>query len=122
MSTSRERKARIYDGITVALFLIFMVAFGCLLGLAYAPKAKAEPDSVVVAYAATYGGAVCSTLDDYPSFSGIIGIGQAIADDGLSFYQAGEVIALSVLDICPRHTALMDRFSEAYGHTARSIA
>jgi hypothetical protein len=78
-----------------------------------AGPARADTDRLVVAYASVFGGAVCSTLDQYPSSSGIIGIGKSIVEDGLTGYQAGQVIALSVMDICPRHTGLMDDFAAA---------
>lgn len=86
-------------------------------GILAAAPAKAEPDSMAYAYAATFSGAVCSTLDDYPSFDGIIGIASAIEDDGLSAYQAGEVIGLSIAQVCPRHTRLMVQFISRYGDT-----
>lgn len=76
--------------------------------------AKADPDQVSLMYAERYGGAVCATLDDYPSFDGILGIGEAIVEDGLSYTQAGYVIAISVGDYCPRHTSLVMAFSRHY--------
>lgn len=57
---------------------------------------------------------VCMTLDDYPSFAGITGIGEAIADEGYSLEQAGEIIAESIINVCPHHTALMRRFIARY--------
>jgi len=78
-----------------------------------AGPARADTDRVVVAYASVFGGVVCSTLDDYPSKAGVLGVGNAIIEDGLTAYQAGQVIALSVMDICPRHSDLMDDFTAA---------
>jgi len=75
--------------------------------LALALPVKADIDRVVIAYASQFGDAVCTTLDEYPSFDGLLGIGQAIIEDGLNAYQAGQVIALSVVEICPRHLALV---------------
>lgn len=81
-----------------------------------APTAAAdEPSTTVVAYTATFGGIVCDVLDDYPTPAGVIGIAQAIQDDGLSAYEAGQVIGLSVAEICPRHLRLMQRFIDIYG-------
>jgi hypothetical protein len=74
---------------------------------------KADVDRVVVAYAAQYGGAVCATLDEYPTINGVYGIGQSIMEDGLTAYQAGQVIGLSVLEICPQHIDLMQNFAAA---------
>ena len=95
-------------------FLAAALALAAAVTLA--PTAAAdEPSTAVVAYAATFGGIVCDVLDDYPTTSGIIGIAQAIQSDGLSSYEAGQVIGLSVSEICPRHTALILRFANAYG-------
>lgn len=110
-SVSRERKARYLDALAVALLMILMALFGCILVMLSAPHAKADPDSMVYAYAATFGGAVCETLDEYPSFAGIYGIGDAIAEDGLTYHQAGQVIAISVAEICPQHLALVKSFA-----------
>jgi len=101
-SVSRERKARRMDALAVALLLIVMAAFGVIVMLLSTPQAKADPDSMVYAYAATFGSAVCETLDSYASFGGIYGIADAITEDGLTYYQAGQVIAVSVMEICPR--------------------
>ena len=110
-SVSRERKARRMDALAVALLMIVMAAFGVIVMLLSTPQAKADPDSMVYAYAASFGGAVCETLDAYPSFGGIYGIADSIADDGLTYHQAGQVIAMSVMEICPRHTALVTSFA-----------
>jgi hypothetical protein len=72
-----------------------------------APSAKADVDGAAVAYAAAFGSIVCEVLDEYPSFGGIEGIAQAVVEDGLSSYQAGEVIYLAVDEICPRHMPLV---------------
>ena len=96
--------------------IIPAAALALAAAVTLAPTAAAdEPSTAVVAYAATFGGVVCDVLDDYPTPAGVIGIAQAIQDDGLSAYEAGQVIGLSVAEICPRHTGLMLRFANAYG-------
>ena len=112
-SRSRFRRANIMDTIAVALLMILMALFGCILVMLSAPHAQADPDSMVYAYAATFGGAVCETLDEYPSFAGIYGIGDAIAEDGLTYHQAGQVIAIAAMEICPRHLALVKAFAKS---------
>ena len=109
-SVSRERKARRLDALAVALLMILMAAFGCVVVM-LSPSAKADPDSMVYAYAAVFGEAVCSTLDSYPSYGGIYGIADSIAEDGLTYHQAGQVIAISVAEICPQHLALVKSFA-----------
>ena len=110
-SVSRERKARRMDALAVTLLVVTLTILGWLFATVYAPAAKADDWTVVYAYAATYGGAVCETLDSYPSFGGIYGIADSITDDGLTYHQAGQVIAMSVMEICPRHTALVTSFA-----------
>jgi hypothetical protein len=96
---------------TVRAFSLGIVAGAFITAATFsAIPARADTDSAVYAYAASFGGIVCSTLDEYPSFSGIIGIGEAISTDGLSMHQAGQVIAVSVIEICPRHLALVKAF------------
>jgi hypothetical protein len=108
---SRERKARLYDRLAVALLLLLCAALGVIGFTLAVPHAKADVDNVVVAYSAHYGGAVCSVLDEFPSENGILGIGKSIIEDGLTGYQAGQVIYLSVSDICPRHMGLLRAFA-----------
>ena len=76
-----------------------------------AVPAKAEPDSAVIAFAGVYGDLICDTLDTYPSFAGILGIGEAISENGLTAYQAGQVLYLAALNTCPRHLSLLQRFA-----------
>ena len=95
-------------------------AFGVMTGsvfvagfVALAAPARADiDDPAVTAYAAHYGGAVCQTLDEYPTDAGILGVGQGIMEHGFTAFQAGEVIYLSVDDICPRHMALVRSFAK----------
>ena len=96
--------------------ILASLLFGGLIGggLMSLAIARADTDNAANAYAAVYGSAVCSTLDSYPSFAGIIGIIQAIEKDGLSAYQAGEVVGISVSEICPRHMGLIARFGSEF--------
>ena len=93
-----------------------LMATSALLGAAlyFSAPANADEDRVVYAYTATFGGIVCTTLDEYPTFAGIIGIGQAISEDGLTAYQSGRVVAMSAIEICPRHLPLVRAFADSY--------
>lgn len=97
----RPRKLRrvLITGASVAALTV--TAFG------YATQADADP---ALDYASLYAGAVCSTLDEYPSIAGVTGIGQAIHEDGLSFYDAGRAVGIAVAVECPRHQPLLDAF------------
>ena len=115
-TASRYRKARIYDALAVALMLATMAALGCAVVLLSAPAAKAEPiDPVAVSYAAVYADAVCGTLSDFPNLNGILGLIEAIRDDGLTAGQAGAAIGLSVAEACPRYEPILDAFIARYG-------
>lgn len=109
-------KGKILDALAVLLLMLVTAFLGCAVVLLSTPQAKADVDDAAKAYAMVYGQAVCSTLDDYPnSLDAVIGIGQAIRDDGLTLYQAGEVIQISVQQMCPRHLGLLKRFVAVYG-------
>ena len=112
---SRERKARIYDGLAVSMLLILMMALGVIV---WAASAKAEPDSNVVAFAAEYGPAACSVLDQYPTTDGMMGVLTAITEQGMTDFQAGQVVGIAVTHLCPRHAGVLARFVAQYGRQA----
>lgn len=115
-SRSRFRRAKVLDALAVALLLAVVAALGCAVVMLGTGTAKAD-SSDALAYAAEYGPAVCMTLDDYPTFGGIIGIGRAIVDQtGMSYHDAGQAIGYSVSELCPRHMGLLARFIATNTH------
>lgn len=83
-----------------------------------AAPAKADvPIDVVSQYA----GPVCSVLSDYPSTDGVMGIGLALADEGWTAREAGEIIALSVISTCPQFTPILNAFVARYGDKAAVV-
>lgn len=112
LSTGRERTARIYDAAAVALLLILAAVFGCIIVLLSAPNAKADDglDPEAVAWAAHYASAVCSTIADYPSTAGLLGIMESAEEDGLTAHQAGEAVGLSIYEACPRYGYIVNLF------------
>ena len=76
--------------------------------ISFAPPAKAD---AAYSYAAQYGAAVCTTLDEYPTIDGVLGVGSAIIKDGLTAYDAGRAIFYAVADVCPRHLGLLRAFA-----------
>lgn len=76
-----------------------------------AAPAKAEPDGAAIAFAVVYGQIVCDVLDDHPTESGIMGIGEALVNEGLTWRQAGQAIYIAVDDYCPHHLALIEAFA-----------
>jgi hypothetical protein len=114
MSQGRERRARIMDGLAVALLMALMGALGCAVLLMAAPKAKADIDAVSVAYAAHYADAICDTLAGHPTNSGVQGILAAIREDGLTNLQAAGAVVLAVTDACPAQTYVLERFADRW--------
>lgn len=76
----------------------------------------ADPvEPTVVNYAAAVAPLVCRTLDEDPTVVGVAGLVQVVvAKSGLTLYQAGEIVALSVISECPWHTALLNRIAANY--------
>lgn len=112
VTRSRARKARWHNRIAVALLL---ATFAFLGAIGYAASAKA--DGPADAWEWEYGPAACSYLDD-PDNNSVAGLTEVImgaADMGLTPEQAGEAVAASVLDICPRHRDLLRAFVMRYG-------
>ena len=122
LSQGRERKARIMDGLAVALLMALMGALGCAVLLMAAPKAKADADPVAVAYAAHFADAVCWTLTNHDTNSGVLGVLAAIKEDGLTTSQAAYAVTLSVMDVCPQQQYVLDRFIDRYGPIQEKLA
>ena len=117
-STSRHRRAKLMDGLAVALLMALMAAFGVIVMLLAAPSAKAdiEPTPAVLDYADRYGEqAICVVLDEHHSVSGLLGVLLAIEKDGFTPYQAGQIVGISVTEFCPRNAPLIQRFVQVYG-------
>ena len=92
----RPRRARAWDRFIVSTAVGALAAAAVL----FASEAKAD---VVTDYVASNARIVCLVLDEYPTVEGIQGVGEAIVEDGLSPRAAGEVIARSVIALCPEH-------------------
>lgn len=120
---SRERRARALDALAVALLFLLMAVFGAALFFLSAPQAKADiTDPVSVAYAAHWAGAVCGTLADHPTTNGVLGIIDAIEDQGLTTLQAAQVVTLSVSEACPYYQPILDAFIDRHHRTTAVTA
>lgn len=84
--------------------------------LVLAPSAHADR---VDDYVAAYGqGAVCPVLDEFPSNAGVLGIvSHLVESQGFTSYDAGLVIAHSVLLFCPKHIPVLRKFAATYNGT-----
>lgn len=90
------------------------ITFGALVGAALlsAAPARANP---VDDYAVIEWPVVCGALDLEPTLRTIDVIGSAIVrDTGWSFYDAGQVIGISVFGHCGRHAGLVNRYIAVY--------
>ncbi|ASW89903.1 hypothetical protein [Mycobacterium marseillense] len=78
--------------------------------------AHADPvEPNVLNYAVVAAPVVCRTLNEDPTILGVAGLMQAvIVKTGLTAYQAGEVVTLSVINECPWHTALLNQIATDY--------
>ena len=114
-SVSRERKARLMDGLGVVLLLLVSAFMGVALVLLSTGSAKA--DAAVDDYATRYASAICATIDTYHSGDGVVGVARGIMRDGFTAEQAVEVINEAVFVWCPRNWPLL----QAIGAQARSV-
>lgn len=92
-----------------------IVAVGAAVMLA--ARAHADPiDSRVVMYGAQSSTAVCSTLAEFPSFTGVAGVMQGIEENGhFTVYQAAQVVVIAVEAACPERIPLLQAFADTAG-------
>jgi hypothetical protein len=112
VTRSRARKARRHNTFAVVLLMVTSLFLGAI---GYAASAKA--DGPADAWEWEYGPAACAYLDDPEnnSVAGLTGVILGAQEMGLTPEQAGEAVAASVLDICPRHDDLLRGFIMRYG-------
>lgn len=111
VTQSRARKAKWANRAAVALLLAASVFLGAI---AYAASAHADAESR--AWVAEYGPAVCDTLSSgHATIAGLTGILIAVADEGYTPEQSGQLVAESVFTVCPRYIPLLRQFVAIYG-------
>ena len=74
----------------------------------------------VPAHADTTDQIICTTLDEYPTVGGVLGVALGLMDDGgYSAYAAGQKIAAAAITTCPEHLpevlAFADTFADGNG-------
>lgn len=105
------------DRSAVALLMATSAMLGAALYFASPARADGTLDAEEDAFVQLYGeGAICSTLDDYPSVGGVIGIAQAIVEKGYEPDSAVDIINASVWLYCDQYWPLL----EAVGKAARA--
>jgi hypothetical protein len=101
------------DRSAVALLMATSAFLGAAMYFASPARADGYLDDDEMVYAEMYGPAVCSTLDDYRSLAGVMGIASAITDDGFAQDSAIDVINASVQGYCPEHWSLLQAIGKA---------
>lgn len=104
------------DRTAIAWAMVGSALFGACVYFASPARADGYLDTDETVYVQAFAGAVCSTLDDYPSLGGVMGVAQAIMDDGFTGDSAVDIINTSVANTCERHWPLL----QAVGRAARA--
>ena len=81
----------------------------------FAAPARADISASTVA---SYSIPVCATLDRVPTFNGVMLIAAAIAEDGYTYSDAGEIILGAALNVCPEFIPLLRQFAARYAPSA----
>jgi hypothetical protein len=99
--------------------LVGTLAIPATAVLIQAGAAQATP---VDTYTITAGPTICEVLDEYPSLAGVTGVVQGVVNDsGFTPYDAGTVVAESVIIFCPTHLPLLHRYVAVYGDNTTGL-
>lgn len=92
------------------------VGIVALLGGAvyWASPSSADEDTRVRDYTGLNSQRICQVLDEFPTEVGVLGLGEAIVEEGFTAFEAGRIIGDSVLTDCPQHSRLVLRFAAKY--------
>lgn len=93
-----------------------LIAAGIVTAGTSAPDAKADGvlTAVEVAYVNTFGPiAVCPTLDSHPATSTVLGIAEAVTEDGFAVDDAIDIVNASVYEFCPWHWPMLVGIGQA---------
>lgn len=86
-------------------------------------QAGAAHATPVDTYTITAGPIVCEVLDEYPSLSGVTRVVQGVINDsGFTTFDAGTVVAESVVIYCPKFIPLLQRYAAVYGDNNTGLA
>jgi len=92
----------------VALLMITSAFLGAAVYFSVPARADGVLSDTEQVYVELYGqGAICQTIDEYHSASGVLGVSQAIAEDGFASDDAIDIINASVYTYCPRNWPLI---------------
>ena len=105
-TSSRYRRAKWMDAAAVALLMALMMALGVI---AWAATAKADGylDDDELVFSELHGQVICDAITDYYGLSGVLGVHQAIMDDGFTADSAVDILNFSVHEYCPENWRLL---------------
>lgn len=96
-------------GIVCLAVVMFLVILVVMVQGAY--PAKADPVSRTAAnYASLHAGSVCNIIALDPSVATVETLVVVAVKDGLTGFQAGEAIGLSVYAVCPEYGYVLDAY------------
>lgn len=103
----------------VRMFAAGMFVGAALVAVLATPVAKADPELAepVVDYAITHEPSICLSLDKYPSVPGLMAAYGYAMTDGLSVTDSATAVTLAVMDGCPDHEPILERFITIYAGT-----
>lgn len=105
------------DRSAVALLMATSAFFGAALYFSSPAKADGVLDADEEAYIQLYGEhAICATVSEFPSPSGVLGVMQAIVKDGYPLDSAVDIMNASVYLYCDQYMPILD----AIGRAARA--
>jgi hypothetical protein len=92
----------------VALLMLTSALLGAAVYFSVPARADGVLSDTEQVYVELYGqSAICTTIDEYHSASGVLGVAQAIADEGFANDDAIDIINASVWVYCPRNWPLI---------------
>ena len=108
-ATSLIRLAATAFGFVCLVVVEFIAIVAVLTAGAY--PAKADPVSRTAAnYASLHAGSVCNIIALDPSVATVETLVVVAVKDGLTGFQAGEAIGLSVYAVCPEYGYVLDAY------------
>jgi len=95
--------------------VLWLMLAALLIGssIGFAARANASPEEQ---YANIVGDVICDQITAHPSIRTISVLGDIVVNEtGWGYYEAGEVIAYSIVNHCPENYPVMEAFMEVYG-------
>jgi hypothetical protein len=101
----------------VALLMATSALLGAAMYFASPARADGVLDADEEAYIQLYGEhAICSTVSEFPSPSGVLGVMEAIVEDGYPLDSAVDIVNASVYLYCDQYMPIL----QAIGRAARA--